>query len=828
MSTLLTNIAFNGNVFSTVQDDDAIYIGGNFDSTLKPSDFNALNGVCINSLNSNWIKNLEFNNTVRCSIIDGNYIYFGGDFTKCQDIPCQRLVKINLTTQTVDTSFDTTSGFNNAVYTLAIDGDNLYIGGDFNTYKNKNRSKLVKLNKNTAAEVDADNTGFSTENGFNALVNALVIDGNNLYVGGGFSGYKSIGRQNIVKLDKNTAAEVDADGTGFSTTSGFNTTVSTLAIDGDNLYVGGFFTSYKGLTRQRLVKLNKNTAAEVDANDTGFSTTSGFNLTVIKLIIDGDNLYAAGNFTTYKGLTRQSIVKLNKNTAAESDTVGTGFSTDLGFSGGTVQSLAINGDDLYVGGQFTFYKYTSARYIAKINKNNGNVDATFTPGTGLSSSSNGVRTVIVHSNNLYVGGEFLHYKLTPNTQNKYLIKILKSTNEIDPTFNIGVGFNAPVRSLAIDSSGLYVGGDFTSYKNVSRFRIAKLNKNTAELDMDFNTQSSNGFNGSVHSVALDTTGVYAGGEFTAHGSTNCARIAKLNKNNATINTNFNVGTGFDNTVRSFAIDGNDLYVGGQFTTYQTSNARKYLAKLNKDTATLNTEFDTANKFNTGNIYSVAIDSTGVYVGGAFTSYDGVNRQRIAKLNKADATLNTGFNPGNGANGQVTSILLDGNDLYLGGFFTTYNISTRRYIAKIDKDTAVVNANFESGSAMNNVVYSLASDSLNVYVGGAFSKFKEEIRLGGYVAVNKSNAAILYKPQVANVVVVGSVVVGVVEVNPTTTAILVNDQPLPVNSVVKSTTGQKFIKVEGDATAFVAIEVIPPTEWGWSQEGLDAWAILQNL
>lgn len=85
----------------------------------------------------------------------------------------------------------------------------------------------------------------------------------------------------------------------------------------------------------------------------------------------------------------------------------------------------------------------------------------------------------------------------------------------------------------------------------------------------------------------------------------------------------------------------------------------------------------------------------------------------------------------------------------------------------------------------------------------------------------------------NPIVIDNKYIGTVTVNPTVEAVSVeiNGVPsvLPTGSIVRNTTtGQKFIKIDGDEFAYEAILITPPTEWGWSQEGLDAWVILQNL
>jgi hypothetical protein len=69
----------------------------------------------------------------------------------------------------------------------------------------------------------------------------------------------------------------------------------------------------------------------------------------------------------------------------------------------------------------------------------------------------------------------------------------------------------------------------------------------------------------------------------------------------------------------------------------------------------------------------------------------------------------------------------------------------------------------------------------------------------------------------------------VEVNPMTVEVTVNGQPLPTGSVLRNTaTNQKFVKLPGEATAFMAIELEPKNNWAFTPTGNAAWEILQAL
>ena len=758
------NLQINGTTYAQVQDSDYFYIGGSFSTVTDIGNIKSRNGTVLDkttALFPSAFLRSYFNGAVYCSVVDGDYIYVGGGFASYNDATVNGVAKIHIPTGQLDTSFKLFSGISN-VYSLAIDGDNLYIGGAISLYNGKSRQGLIKINKNTAEEVDADGTGFSTTSGFNAQVNSMIIDGNNLYVGGQFTAYKGLTRQCIVKIDKTTAAEVDTNGTGFSTNNGFSISgtaqVNSMTIDGNNLYVGGYFSSYKLNLRQHIVKIDKTTAAEVDTNGTGFSTTSAFGSTgqINCMVLDNNNLYAGGQFTAYKGVARQFIVKIDKTTAIEVDTNGTGFSTTSGFSS-YVYSMVLDGNSLYVGGNFNTYKGNTRQRIVKIDKTTAaEVDASSSGFSTTSGFSNAVRTISSYNDKVYLGGDFSNYKNDSSFTGIWnLLKISKKGSIIN-TFNSniagnnGVSAGFPVYSLALDGNNLYVGGSFTTYKGNSRSRIIKIDKTTAaEVDADgtgFST--ANGFDSDVKLMTIDGNAIYVAGSFSNYKGTSQNFLAKIDKNTSLLLTslpediifNKNYPNGY---INSLAIDSNSVYLGGGFTSI-TNNLTSKSSRgslIDKNDASLVSSVNRS-YFN-GAVYCSVVDGDYIYVGGAFTTYNDTSANRIAKIYIPTGQLDTTFSPGTGFNSYVSSMILDGNNLYVGGNFTTYKANVRQYIAKIDKTTAAeVDANgtgFSTASGFNNEVSSMAIDGNNLYVGGFFTFYKSLTRQR-IVKIDKTTAA----------------------------------------------------------------------------------------
>ena len=189
----------------------------------------------------------------------------------------------------------------------------------------------------------------------------------------------------------------------------------------------------------------------------------------------------------------------------------------------------------------------------------------------------------------------------------------------DPSFDTGVpvGFDSNVSTILQQSDGkILVGGWFTSYQGVAANRIIRLNSDGTR-DPSFNTGT--GFDFDVDTLAIQTDGkILVGGWFTSYQEVAANRIIRLNSNGS-IDTSFNIGTGFNNTVSTLAIQSDGkIVVGGQFTTYQGVSANR-IVRLNSN-GSIDTSFNIGTGFNNW-VNTLAIQSDGKIVGGGtFTSY----------------------------------------------------------------------------------------------------------------------------------------------------------------------------------------------------------------
>src|SRR5881227_279232 len=111
----------------------------------------------------------------------------------------------------------------------------------------------------------------------------------------------------------------------------------------------------------------------------------------------------------------------------------------------------------------------------------------------------------------------------------------------------------------------------------------------------------------------------------------------------------------------------------------------------------------------------------VIVVGRFTQANNVGRNRIARFN-FNGSLDTGFNPGSGADAEITAAVLqpDGR-IVVAGRFTSFNGVMHNRVCRLNADGSV-DQTFGLGNGINNAALALALQSDGrIIVGGQFSQ-----------------------------------------------------------------------------------------------------------
>lgn len=296
----------NDKVFTLELHDNDLYAGGAFTSYRGDSratrlmKLDATTGV-MDTTHFNTSADSGPSNNVFGLAYSAGYLYVGGNFGSYRDDhSAAYLVKVNATSGVLEDGVFHASGDNpnSFVYSIKVSGNDLFVGGNFTDYRGSGNvgAYLVKLNATTGVMDATFNSGAAP----NSYIRVLGLWNGSLYAGGDFTTYRGDSRGlRIAKIDTTTG---QMDTVGFNTIvgGGADSYVYDFAFSGNDLYVAGGFTSYRSDPRgYRLLKLNATTGV---MDTTGFNTlpSQGANANLYALALIGADLYVAGALTGYR------------------------------------------------------------------------------------------------------------------------------------------------------------------------------------------------------------------------------------------------------------------------------------------------------------------------------------------------------------------------------------------------------------------------------------------------------------------------------------------------------------------------------------------------
>lgn len=650
---------FNDIVWAiAIQQDGKILVGGQF------TEYNGIAANRLIRLNIDGSIDNSFNSSFdqivrHISLQQDGKIILTGNFTSCNGVSRNRIARIN-TNGTIDNSFNPGTGFNTTALQSKIQSDGkIVVVGEFISFNGTTSNRAIRLN--TDGTRDAT---FNIGSGFNGILNSLEIqsDGKIIF-GGDFTSINNVFVGKIVRLNPNGTLDNQFNtGLGFS---GGGVTELKLQSDG-KIIIGGVFSQYNGIPFRGIIRLNFD--GTIDSN---FSIGSGINsnaaINSINILDDG-KIIIGGSFSTYNNFSRRYFAKLNSNGTLDGN-----FKTGSGFFG-QVNSITTQIDGkILVGGNFISYNGIQSNYFIRLNID-GTTDNSYNIGQGFDKFVNSI--TIQSDGKTIIGGDFNFYNSTVANR---LVR-LNSDGTIDNSFNIGSGFNGEVKDVKIQTDGkVLVGGNFTTFNGNNINRLVRLNSD-GSIDLTFNINS--GFNDVVKSLIIQTDGkIIVGGAFTSFSNGTKNRIVRLNQNGIEDNT-FVIGTGFDNSVNAMDLqtDGKIIIVG-EFTYYNASLSNRII-RLNTN-GSKDQNFIVGVGFN-NKVNTVALQNDGkIIIGGEFsTFFNGLTRNRIIRLNTNGNEDNT-FLIGSGFNSSVLAIAIQSDSkILVGGLFTSYGSIVRNKIARV--------------------------------------------------------------------------------------------------------------------------------------------------
>jgi hypothetical protein len=359
---------------------------------------------------------------------------------------------------------------------------NYYIVGQFAYYKNRYSPQIVKITSN--GDVDETFTSLipqpTTSYQFFKTKPSTYFPGKTYVFGTSMS--QVLGFPNAI-------GRLNADGSwdnsfiDYYDTNVTGTIYDCVELSGGSLIIIGTFTSYDGVTRNRIAHINSDGSIQSSFVGSGFPS---LNVPYqILLSPDEQYLYVCGQGTTYNGTSVKRVVKINSTTGDLDNTFQPNLS-DIAFN------IAFdNAGNLWVSGQFT---YDGIRGITCIDKDTGSSISAITTNMGVGFNSNITDMVYNPITDRIICLTNLSNAPTYNTYNGTtfygrICAIDASTGLLDTTFgsttDITYGFDTSTivqglfyQNLFVDNVGnIFVAGQFTRFNDERYDKIIRLDQN---------------------------------------------------------------------------------------------------------------------------------------------------------------------------------------------------------------------------------------------------------------------------------------------------------------------------------------------------------------
>ena len=625
------------------------------------------------------------------------------------------------------------------VFVMTKQADNkILIGGIFSQISNSPRNNLARLNADGTLD-ESFNVGAGIS-GRRIYAIAVQQDGK-ILVGGFFSAYNNTPAAGLVRL--NADGSVDAS---FNSNQGFNSTVRTIAVQNDGkIWVGGLFTAYNGVDSKRLIRLNADGSI-----DTAFGGTNGPNAAVHSITIQPDSkILIGGIFSGFNNIitaSRQGIIRLNPDASLDSS-----FSS---FSNGglTVHSIAVQPDGkILLGGIFTRYGNANSYGIVRIN-NNGTLD------TAFAISSGNFREV--YSFLLLSDGKII---AAANESGVGKVLRFNANGTVDNTFPISTAVDYLYSIAALPNNQILVGGDFKTFNNQTRRRLARINGNGT---VDATYSRAAGTTGIVYDLAIQSNGkIIVVGDFEFVNGAPAGNIVRLNADGST-DSAFNAGASSNALIRAVALDQDERILASGFFSSFNNQQSPGIVRLNSD-GTVNNSFNNLS-FTVHSQYDVLAQPDGkILLAGLYEIQN--NYTPIVRLNP-NGSLDSSFNFFPQTEGNVLALQPDGKILLggtfplgivrfnqdgtrdanfgaavgrtvfdikiqpdgkilIGGSFIVVENITQNRIARLNPNGSM-DSSFSSGSGANNSVMTIfVQPDGKILIGGFFSSYNNVARSG---------------------------------------------------------------------------------------------------
>lgn len=640
---------------------------------------------------------------------DGS-VWIAGSFSSVNGVTRNGVAKL-AANGAVDAGFVPPTNLSSATRVVPLPNGKVLVGlssvGSGATY----RQGIARLNADGTVD-----TAFNAGTAVSSIVYAIeVLSDGRILAGGSFT-------KGLAMLTADGAADP-----GFTIATGVNNAVFAVHVRPDGrIMVGGNFSSFDGVPRSGLCRLNANGSVDTTFGSDGGGP--GSSVRDIKTAADG-SILAAGSFSNSGSAFLQYLARFSDTGVADRY-----FSPGISSTVYSIQPLADG--RILIGGDFTTVSSTARQRVALLHAD-GKPDASFDSASGASSTVQ--RVALAPDGKVLIGGSFT---TVAGASSRYVARVtapfattrpaagtaaaraaaagevvaIRGSNLMNVTGVLFAG-GVPAAFTAISETAMTVtvppgaGGGAITLKSafgdgISPFPIYLLPAAPGTIDPLFDPGS--GANSTVYALAHDASGrILAAGDFSTVNGTNREDLVRL-LTNGPVDPTF-IPPPTNSSGRALAVQADGRILAGGYTI----GGKPGIARLNADGSIDNT-FNASAVVSSGYVYAIAVQPDGrILIGGSFT-------RRLARLN-TDGTQDTTFDVGSGASSDVKALrlLADGRILIAGGF-STYNGISAKSIARLQPNGAIDPTFQVTGTGVSGTIEALASlPGDDLLIGGSF-------------------------------------------------------------------------------------------------------------
>jgi len=397
------------------------------------------------------------------------------------------------------------------------------------------------------------------------------------------------------------------DPTFSNFSSGINNEINASAVQEDGkILICGPFTSYDGITRNRIARLNSDGSLDTSF-DAGAGPISRLGLpgTIAAIVIDPNGkIIVAGNFSSFNGVSRKSIVRLNNDGSVDTSlNVTLLFDINDLLAVPNISNVVVdNTGNIFISGRFGYRIGTQTKYgLAKVN-NSGVLDTTF---SNFSNNATPSDWMVFCTYLLPDGKMLISRSSNPFTP----VARLNSDGSLDNAFVVSDFFGLIKTIYPTVDGGYLLGGSVSNNQNGNHILVKILSN--GRFDGSFQKYPASGSSSinEITSIGIYDNKIYIAGKFSDYGgASGLNNFARLNLD-GTPDETFNIGTGFDADVKSMSrLTDNKIVLAGSFSAFNTNPVNRICRLTENSLGIKPLLFDKAMIYNTADSFNVV--STG--------------------------------------------------------------------------------------------------------------------------------------------------------------------------------------------------------------------------